>query len=72
MSAILLILAFAGFLAIGAGVGLVRNEPRPALTGDLPHKLTAWFATLAGRRLLGAALVAVGVLVFVLVLVLRP
>ena len=72
MTAILLVLVLAAFVAIGVGVGLVRSEPRPPLTGDVPTRLRAWFATLAGRRLIGAILVAAGALTFVLVLALRP
>lgn len=72
MSLIFLLLAFAGFLAIGVGVSLLRSNGRPALTGDVGAKLRQWFGTLQGPRALGAGLVAGGALVILLVLALRP
>ncbi len=72
MSALFLILALLGFVAIGLGVGLTRSTPRDALTGGWQQVLRAWVPTLAGRRLLGALLVAGGALTILLVLVFRP
>ena len=72
MTALLLVAALLAFVAIGGGASLLRSTPRPALTGGYPQRACAWFATLHGRRALGAALVAGGALVFVLVLMLRP
>lgn len=67
-------LAFAllGLIAIGAGVGLTRSQPRAAVSGGWNEVLRQWLPTLAGRRLIGALLVAGGALVIVLVLALRP
>ena len=72
MSGIFLIVALLGFIAIGVGVGLTRSAPRDALSGGWQQVIRAWIPTLAGRRLLGALLVAGGALTILLVLVLRP
>lgn len=72
MTALYLVLALLGFLAIGLGVGLTRSTPREALAGGWQQVIRAWLPTLAGRRLLGAVLVAGGALTILLVLVLRP
>ena len=67
-----LLFALIGLLAIGAGVGLTRSQPREALSGRWNEVLRQWLPTLAGRRLAGALLVAGGALVVILVLALRP
>lgn len=72
MSLIFLLLALAGFVAIGVGVSLLRSNGRSALAGDMTAKLRQWFGTLQGPRAIGAGLVAVGAVVIVLVLALRP
>ena len=72
MIALLLLIALAGFVAIGLGMSLLRANERPPLAGSWDAKVRAWFATLHQQRAVGAALVAGGVLVILLVLALRP
>ena len=72
MSALLVIVALAAFVAIGLGVALLRANERPALAGNWQAVVRAWFATLHRQRAVGAGLVAGGALVLILVLALRP
>lgn len=72
MTALLLIAALLGFVAIGLGMSLLRGGERAALTGGWTAVVRQWTGTLAGQRAVGAGLVAAGALAIVLVLVLRP
>lgn len=72
MIALWLVAALLGFVAIGLGVSLLRAGERPPLAGGFVSVVRQWTGTLAGQRAVGAGLVALGALVIVLVLVLRP
>ena len=72
MTALWLIAALLGFVAIGIGASLLRGGERPPLSGSIAAIVRQWTGTLAGQRAVGAGLAAAGVIVIFLVLALRP